>query len=97
MSYIPEALAILLLTHVIGDYALQTDSIYKLKTSGGILGLALHVLIHVLITGLLLQLGFVRNWFLLLLLFVLHFTVDLIKLNVNTRFQIGRASCRERV
>ena len=87
MSFFPEALAILLLTHVIGDYALQTDSIYKLKTSGGLFGLAVHVAIHVLITGLLLQLGFVQNWFLLLLLFVLHFLVDLIKLNFNTRYQ----------
>ncbi len=86
MYYFPETLAILLLTHVIGDYALQTDSIYKLKTSGGILGLAIHVTIHVLITGLLLQLGFVQNWLLLLLLFILHFTVDLAKLQINTRF-----------
>ncbi len=89
MSFLPEALAILLLTHVIGDYALQTDSIYKLKTSGGLFGLAVHVGIHVLITGLLLQFGFVRNWFLLLLLFILHFLVDLIKLQINTRFQFA--------
>lgn len=87
MIYFPEALAVLLLTHVIGDYALQTDSIYKLKISGGILGLAVHVAIHVLITGLLLQLGFVHNWFLLLLLFVLHFTVDLVKLQIQTHYQ----------
>ncbi|MFK7800862.1 MAG: DUF3307 domain-containing protein [Anaerolineae bacterium] len=87
MALLPEALALLLLTHVIGDYALQTDSIYKLKTSGGFLGLAVHVAIHILITGMLLQLGFLRNWLLLLLLFLLHFTVDLAKLQVNTRFQ----------
>lgn len=87
MALLPEALALLLLTHVIGDYALQTDSIYKLKTSGGFFGLAIHVAIHILITGMLLQLGFLRNWLLLLLLFFLHFTVDLAKLQVNTRFQ----------
>ncbi|MEM8858022.1 MAG: DUF3307 domain-containing protein [Chloroflexota bacterium] len=87
MVYLPEALALLLLTHVIGDYALQTDSIYKLKTTGGILGLAIHVAIHIVITGMLLQLGFVRNWLLLSMLFLLHFTVDLAKLHVNTRYQ----------
>ncbi|MEM9776949.1 MAG: DUF3307 domain-containing protein [Chloroflexota bacterium] len=87
MVNLPEALALLLLTHVIGDYALQTDSIYKLKTTGGIIGLAIHVAIHIIITGMLLQLGFLRNWLLLLLLFLLHFTVDLAKLQMNTRFQ----------
>ncbi|MFT5196751.1 MAG: hypothetical protein ACI85U_003788 [Candidatus Promineifilaceae bacterium] len=86
MVFLPEALAFLLLTHVIGDYALQTDSVYKLKISGGLLGLAVHVFIHILITGMLLQFGFLRNWLLLVLLFLLHFTVDLAKLQVNTRF-----------
>lgn len=84
-----EVLALLLLTHVIGDYALQTDSIYKLKTTGGFIGLAVHVAIHIVITGFLLQFGFLRNWLLLLLLFVLHFAVDLAKLQMNTRYQFA--------
>ena len=87
MALLPEALAFLLLTHVIGDYALQFDPVYKLKMSGTLWGLAIHVAIHIIVAEMLLLTGGIRNWLLLALLFSLHFTIDLLKLQLDTRFQ----------
>ena len=70
---------ILLLGHLLGDFPLQTNKIFKLKTQSN-LGLAIHVTIHLLITAVLIQQPW-RYWPVLLILGIAHFITDWIKLN----------------
>ena len=79
-----DLLITLLIGHVLGDFALQTDRIYQLKIRGGF-GLAVHVLMHVVVTGILLQARYLQNWLLLALLFVIHYAIDWTKLRFNAR------------
>lgn len=79
-----ELLITLLIGHVLGDFALQTDRVYQLKIRGG-LGLAIHVALHVLVTGILLQARYLNNWLLLLLLFVIHYAIDWTKLQFHSQ------------
>ncbi|WP_420643445.1 DUF3307 domain-containing protein [Candidatus Leptofilum sp.] len=67
----------LLLAHLLADFPLQTNLIFRLKVAGN-MGLALHVAIHVLMTGLLLQ-DPAQHLDLLLILGVAHFLTDWIK------------------
>ena len=74
-----ELFATLVIAHVLGDFALQTDQIYRLKTQGGLLGLAVHVLLHLVAITLLIErtpqlLVFLLN------LGLVHYAVDWIKL-----------------
>jgi hypothetical protein len=69
----------LLLGHLLGDFPLQTNKVFKLKTQGN-LGLSLHVAIHMAVTALLIHEPW-QYWPLLLLLGVAHFTTDWIKLH----------------
>ncbi|MEM7798852.1 MAG: DUF3307 domain-containing protein [Chloroflexota bacterium] len=78
-----ELIATLLIGHVLGDFALQTDRIYQLKIRGGV-GLFLHVILHVIVTGILLRTGYIENWFLLTILFIVHYIIDWTKLQVKT-------------
>jgi len=70
--------ATLLLAHLISDFPLQTDRIFRMKMQGS-KGLALHAAIHVLVTALLIK-NFWQVWPVLLLLGLLHYLTDWAKL-----------------
>lgn len=77
--------AALLLSHLVGDFPLQTNWIYKFKNESW-LGIALHATIHVILAALLVEHPF-TVWPLFVTLGVLHFLIDLIKLHVPTQRQ----------
>lgn len=68
----------LLLAHLLGDFPLQTNRIFRMKVQGP-KGLVLHAAIHVLVTALLIQ-NFWQVWPTLLILGILHFLTDWAKL-----------------
>lgn len=76
---------ILLLGHLLGDFPLQTNKIFKLKTQGNF-GLAIHVAIHILVTALLIQQPW-HYWPILLILGTAHFITDWLKLNLPGKNQ----------
>ncbi len=73
----------LLLAHLIGDFPLQTNKIFTLKTKG-IWGLILHVAIHLLVAGILLQ-NPLTNWPILAILGIAHFSTDWVKLRYPSK------------
>jgi len=75
----------LLLGHLLGDFPLQTNKIFKLKTQSNF-GLALHVAIHLAVTALLIHRP-LSHWPLLLVLGLAHFTTDWVKLNFPSKNQ----------
>lgn len=77
--------AALLLSHLVGDFPLQTNQVYRLKNKSW-LGIVLHAVIHVATAALLVREP-LRVWPLLALLGVLHFLIDLIKLRIPTKRQ----------
>ena len=77
--------AALLLSHLVGDFPLQTNQVYRLKNKSW-LGIGLHAVIHVATAALLVREP-LRVWPLLALLGVLHFLIDLIKLRIPTKRQ----------
>jgi hypothetical protein len=76
----------LLLAHLIADFPLQTNRIFamKLKSSKGI---AIHVLIHVAVTALLIREP-VIHWRLFIILAITHFLIDWLKLRYPTQRQV---------
>ncbi|MCL4266002.1 MAG: DUF3307 domain-containing protein [Anaerolineae bacterium] len=68
----------LLLAHLLGDFPLQTNRIFRMKVQGP-KGLALHAAIHVLVTALLIQ-NFWQVWPTLFILGILHYLTDWAKL-----------------
>lgn len=78
-------LATLLLAHLIADFPLQTDLIFRLKTKNW-MGVALHAGVHVVVTALLLP-SSLYTWPLLALLGVLHFLCDWTKLRCPSNSQ----------
>ncbi|MBE7529553.1 MAG: DUF3307 domain-containing protein [Ardenticatenaceae bacterium] len=68
----------LLLAHLLADFPLQTNRIFRMKVQGP-KGLALHVTIHVLVTALLAH-NFWQVWPTLLVLGFLHYVTDWAKL-----------------
>ncbi|MCE7979923.1 MAG: DUF3307 domain-containing protein [Caldilinea sp. CFX5] len=78
-------IAALLLSHLIGDFPLQTNQIYRLKNRSW-LGIVLHAIVHVVVTALLIQQP-LSVWPMLLCLGLLHFLVDLTKLRLPIRRQ----------
>lgn len=68
----------LLLAHLLADFPLQTNRIFRLKLAGNI-GLTIHVCIHVMMAFLMLNRPF-EHLNLLLVLGVAHFVVDWIKI-----------------
>jgi hypothetical protein len=72
---------ILLLAHLLADFPLQTNRVFRLKIAGNV-GLALHVLIHMLVAGILLQ-SPAQHLDLLLGLGVAHFVTDWIKVRFS--------------
>jgi len=86
MKVIPmNLIAALLLSHLIGDFPLQTNQIYRLKNKSW-LGIVLHAIVHVVVTSLLLKQP-LSVWPLLLWLGLLHFLVDLTKLRLPIKRQ----------
>ena len=77
--------AALLLSHLVGDFPLQTNQVYRLKNKS-CLGIGLHAIIHVATAALLIREP-LRVWPLLALLGILHFLIDLIKLRIPTKRQ----------
>lgn len=68
----------LLLAHLIGDFPLQTNKVFQLKSQGS-LGLALHVAIHLIVTALLIR----HPWQyggVFAILGIAHFITDWVKL-----------------
>jgi len=80
-----ELTAALLLSHLVGDFPLQTNQIYRLKSQSWV-GIALHVAIHIGVTALLIKQP-LTVWPMLLLLGVLHFLIDLLKLRAPIKRQ----------
>ena len=80
-----ELTAALLLSHLVGDFPLQTNQIYRLKSQSWV-GIALHVAIHVAVTALLIKHP-LTVWPMLLLLGILHFFIDLLKLRMPLKRQ----------
>lgn len=78
-------IAALLLSHLIGDFPLQTNQIYRLKSKSW-LGIVLHTVVHVLVTALLIRQP-LTVWPLLLWLGILHFLIDLTKLRLPIKQQ----------
>lgn len=77
--------AALLLSHLIGDFPLQTNQIYRLKSESW-LGIVLHTAIHVILAALLVKQP-LTVWPMFVMLGVLHFLIDFIKLRVPTQRQ----------
>ena len=76
---------VLLLAHLLADFPLQTNRIFRLKITSNV-GLALHVLIHVLMAALLLQQPG-QYLDLLLALATAHFVTDWLKVRFPTEPQ----------
>ena len=76
----------LLLAHVIGDFPLQTDAIFRLKTKYS-WGVVPHVLICSLMNTLVLipYLSNIRTWFAILLLGMIHIILDRTKISVSEK------------
>lgn len=70
--------AILYLSHLIADFPLQTNRIYRLKSESN-QGILLHVAIHLLVASILLE-NLWGNWPILLVLGITHFLIDWTKL-----------------
>lgn len=77
--------ATLLLGHLIADFPLQSNFIFRLKTRS-FAGLFLHVGVHLLILSLLLVASW-RYWPVLLFLGISHFVIDWVKLNWQTSLE----------
>lgn len=76
-------IAALLLSHLVADFPLQTNQIYRLKNESW-LGIVLHAAIHVLVAAVLIKQP-LAVWPMLVWLGVLHFFVDLVKLRAPIR------------
>lgn len=77
-----ESFTILLLAHLVADFPLQSNWVYRLKNASNF-GIALHSLIHVL-AAIVLARDTVDFWWYWLFLFVTHFITDWVKLRVKT-------------
>jgi hypothetical protein len=76
-----KTLAVLLLAHLIADFPLQTNRVFRMKLAG-IRGLYVHTFIHLLTAAFL-----IRNpwhyWQILLILVVTHFATDWTKIQLQ--------------
>ncbi|MBX3015505.1 MAG: DUF3307 domain-containing protein [Caldilineaceae bacterium] len=75
-----DLIAALFLSHLIGDFPLQTNQIYRLKNESWV-GIVLHVAIHLMVTGIMIRPS-LTVWPLFVILGVLHFLIDLLKLRL---------------
>ena len=77
--------ATLMLAHLLADFPLQTNQIFKWKVASS-WGVALHVAIHVVVTAVFIT-DLAQYWPVLAFLAVTHFLTDWLKLRVPTRYQ----------
>lgn len=77
--------ATLLFAHLVADFPLQTNKIYRWKTQNSA-GVAIHVAIHLLVTAVLLQEPWRHGW-LFLILGSAHFVIDWLKVRLPARRQ----------
>ncbi len=80
-----DVFASFLLGHLIGDFALQTDLVYELKKRG-MVGLWVHIGIHLGVTALLLQ-NEPKKWLAMAVLALVHFGLDWFKLHNEDKAQ----------
>lgn len=80
-----DVLATLLLAHLIADFPLQTNWVFKIKTQSS-WGIAVHVGIHLLVTAVLIKEP-ITYWLMLASLGVVHFIIDWVKLRLPARQQ----------
>ena len=73
------ALAYLVLAHLVADFPLQTNWVYRLKVRSTA-GLALHAATHVVFTALIIS-DPLNDWLMLALIGLVHFTIDRQKLH----------------
>ncbi len=78
-------LATLILAHLIADFPLQTNGIFRLKSTHW-LGILLHATVHCLVAAFLID-NPVAHWQLLVSLGVIHFGIDWFKLQGQIRFE----------
>ena len=76
-----DLLATLILAHLIADFPLQTNAVFRLKNRHWV-GVLLHAAIHVMVTGLLLQ-NPLGHWPMLVSLGGIHFITDWLKLRMK--------------
>lgn len=72
---------VLLFAHLLGDFPLQTNRVFKMKLASK-RGLLLHVTIHVITAALLIK-QFWLDWPLLLALASIHFVTDFVKIRTQ--------------
>ncbi len=72
---------VLLLAHLLGDFPLQTNRIFKMKLANK-RGLSLHIAIHVITAAVLIE-NWWLHWPLLLVLGIVHFLTDYIKIRLQ--------------
>lgn len=77
--------AALLLSHLVADFPLQTNQIYKMKNEST-LGIALHAAIHMFLAAFLIQHP-LQAWPLLASLGIIHFLIDLVKVRAPQKPQ----------
>ncbi|MEM7336545.1 MAG: DUF3307 domain-containing protein [Chloroflexota bacterium] len=72
---------VLLLAHLLGDFPLQTNRIFRMKLASK-RGLSLHIAIHVVTAAVLIE-SWWQHWVLLLVYAVVHFLTDYIKIRLQ--------------
>ena len=72
---------VLLLAHLLGDFPLQTNRIFKMKLANK-RGLSLHIAIHVVTAAILIE-NWWQHWSILLVLGIVHFFTDYIKIRLQ--------------
>ena len=75
----------LLLAHLIADFPLQTNEIFRLKVRHWY-GILLHAGIHAIVTAALI-INPLEQWSMLLLLWLIHFAIDWLKLRIKFKIQ----------
>jgi len=73
----------LMLGHLLGDFLLQTNWVFNFKTRSWV-GIAIHTLIHLVATALLLH-NWDELWSLFITLGILHFATDWVKIRYPSR------------
>jgi hypothetical protein len=80
-----EAFSNLLLAHLLSDFPLQTNRIFKMKMEGH-KGLLVHTAVHLVVTAVLIQ-QFWHYWPMFLFLGITHYLTDWVKVSIKTQRQ----------
>lgn len=76
-----KTIVVLLLAHLLGDFPLQTNQVFKMKLASK-RGLSLHIAIHIVTAAILIE-NWWQYWDLLLVLAIVHFLTDYIKIRLQ--------------